>query len=376
MSDQSRSNAADMLERADASPRAIVGFDGFVDTIAHAVDRRIPGVTGGYEPLSTIADFGGRITDAAGRSANIELRAREIRPGGNGPLMAGALARLGLRVTLIGAMGRADDPSSIDPVYRPVADLCERAISIAASARTDALEFADGKIMFNWPDAVDRVCWETIVERVGIEPLAEMARSAEVFATVNWTNLAGLPSIWRGWTEHVLPRLGGDAPAVFVDLTDPAKRGDGELAEALGLIARLGADVTLGLNIAEAGRLLGLAGGGPTTIERTPSGLEDAARRLADALGVALVLVHTREAAAGAGFDQSASVSTRLVERPAISTGAGDHFNGGFAAARALGLPLGESLACGCDTATRFVRTGRCPDRSGLIEELRSGVRS
>jgi hypothetical protein len=376
MTDPIRERAAEMLEaHRDAAPRVIVGFDGFIDTITKAVDRRRPGEVGGYDPIPTITAFGRRVSDAAGRSANIELRSREVRYGGNGPLMAGAMARLGLEVTLIGALGRADDPSALDPVYEPVAALCARVVSIAPSARTDALEFDDGKIMFNWPEHIDRLDWATLTGALPPDELASMAGGAAVLATVNWTNVVGLPSIWRGWRDEVLPRVSGEAPSMFVDLTDPAKRGDDELAAALDDLASFAphAPLTLGLNIAEAERLLSLRGAGSPSIERTPAGLERAARLLHDTLGVDTVVVHTREGAAACRADESASIATRVHEHPVISTGAGDHFNGGFTTARVLGLPLAESLACACDTASKYVGSGTCPDRGGLVSVLRGG---
>ena len=70
--------------------------------------------------------------------------------GGNGPIMANALACLGLHVTYLGCLGYPE----IDPVFR---DFATRATvrSIAEAGHTDALEFDDGKLMLGkqsrWP---------------------------------------------------------------------------------------------------------------------------------------------------------------------------------------------------------------------------------
>ena len=96
MTEPIRQRAAEMLEAAsnraaaDGFPKAVVGFDGFVDTIARAVGSRRSMEPGGYDAVPTIAAFGGRISAAAGKSMNMELVALEARGGGNGPLMAGA----------------------------------------------------------------------------------------------------------------------------------------------------------------------------------------------------------------------------------------------------------------------------------------------
>jgi sugar/nucleoside kinase (ribokinase family) len=378
MSDEIRHRAADLLEQSTSRPppRAVVGFDGFLDTIAHAVDRRRSMRPDDYEPVRTIAALGRRIGDAAGRSANLELRAREVRAGGNGPIMAGALASLGVEVTLIGALGREGAPADIDPAYRPLAERCVRVVSVASSARTDALEFEDGKIMLNWSANLDGLDWDAVVRAIPPAELAELCAGAALLATVNWTNLGGLPSIWRGLREQVLPRTGGRSLGLFVDLTDPAKRTDDELRRALDDLSLFPnhISVTLGLNIAEAERFRALLGLGASPIRRTPEGMAAAASEIRDATGLDEIVLHTRGAAGAATRAESVGLPTRLVERPAISTGAGDHFNGGYSAARALGLPLGESLACGCDTASAFVRTGRCPSRSELVNELRASL--
>src|SRR3954467_4903522 len=98
-----RERAAQALGAAGERVRemtAFVGLDGFVDEIIHAVDTRQNAEK--YTRLNLIADFGGRITQAAGKSTNIELVNQKTKLGGNGPIMANALATLGLKVTYVG----------------------------------------------------------------------------------------------------------------------------------------------------------------------------------------------------------------------------------------------------------------------------------
>ena len=100
--------------------------------------------------------------------------------------------------------------------------------------------------------------------------------------------------------------------------------------------------------------------------------MECAAVGLRDAMGLSAVLVHTRGVVAGATDQEAAVMRTRVTERPAISTGAGDHFNGGYLAARLRGLGLAESLAAGCDTASCYVTQGVAPDLAGLCAFMES----
>src|SRR5437870_3396521 len=75
---------------------ALVGFDGFVDTIVTPVGlRRSAGEN--FTPISTLTELGQRILGAAGKSTNIELYPRTDKLGGNGPIMANALLAAGTR---------------------------------------------------------------------------------------------------------------------------------------------------------------------------------------------------------------------------------------------------------------------------------------
>src|SRR5688500_512046 len=120
---------------------AVVGLDGFVDTIVTPVGLR-HGAGENFTPITTLSEFGQRIVAAAGKSTNIELYPRMDKLGGNGPIMANALLAGGVRVTYIGAVGT--------PVVHPVfADMAARArtVSICAPAQTTDVECSDGQVM-------------------------------------------------------------------------------------------------------------------------------------------------------------------------------------------------------------------------------------
>src|SRR6185436_15156890 len=120
--------------------RAFVGLDGFVDEIIHAVDKRESAEK--YQRLPTISALSERISGAAGKSTNIELVNQRTKLGGNGPIMANALARLGVKVTYLGALGYP----TLHPVFHEFAQRAQ-VHSIADPGHTDALEFEDGKLM-------------------------------------------------------------------------------------------------------------------------------------------------------------------------------------------------------------------------------------
>lgn len=355
----------------------MVGFDGFIDSIIRPVDRRRSMASDDFEPIGTITGFADRCAAAAGKSTNIELHVSERRFGGNGPLMAGAMGRLGSGVTYIGAVGRSDAPRELHPVYAELAERCERVIPVAPPAETDALEFEDGKLMLGKPANIQSVSWARLKGEVGLSELARIASGSATIAVVNWVMMGGVESIWQGMFDELLPVLPKDPlRSMFVDLADPAKRTDADVLRALRALSELDhvVPVTLGLNQAEAeriGRVLAIdiyEGPGNQSLG---AAMRHAASSIRSGAGVACCVVHPREGAAAATADESAWFEGPFTPRPRISTGAGDHFNGGFAVARSLSLPLFESLAAACATSGAYVRDARSPDRERLVEFLR-----
>src|SRR5215212_5456263 len=158
-----------LAEKASSlkSIKAMVGLDGFVDEIIAVVDKRHDG--GKFDPIKTIDRFGAKITAAAGRSSNYELVVKQRKLGGNGPIMANALASIGMSVTYIGNLGYP----KLDPVFE---ELAQRAhvISIANPGHTDALEFEDGKLMFGKHETLGEVNWDNLVNRVGHDKLKQL----------------------------------------------------------------------------------------------------------------------------------------------------------------------------------------------------------
>lgn len=361
-----------------AEMRAVVGFDGFVDSIIHVVDKRRSMKREDFERIRTIPEFAARCGAAAGRSANIELVVQDVRFGGNGPLFSSALGRLGSPVTYIGAVGMEESPSEVDPIFRPFAERCERVIPLCGPARTDALEFEDGKIMLGKPDAVQRATWEKIKEVVGLDALKGMMDRAGLVSVVNWTLSGGVEGIWAGLRDEVLPGLSkGRQRRMFIDLSDPAKRTDQDVHRAMELLATLqpSIPVTLGLNLAESGRIAKVMGVEAYDDEHNRSLSEmvpEAAERLRDRLGLDCVVIHQHTGAGAADAAGECGWFTGpYTRRPRISTGAGDHFGGGFSFARTAGLGVLDSLAAACGVAGAYVRDAQSPTLERLVGFLR-----
>ncbi|MBU3664984.1 MAG: carbohydrate kinase family protein [Chthoniobacterales bacterium] len=359
--------AADFLsERAKALPHSpsLVGLDGFADTILHVVATRES--TESYKRMSSMAEFGKRIGAAAGLSANFEMVPQMVKLGGNGPIMANALGAYGTPVTYVGVLGAPN----IHPVF---ADFAERAkvISLAEPGYTDAIEFDDGKLMFGKHSSLREVNWENLLAHIPADKLVGLFRESALVALVNWTMLTGMTRIFEELLEKVMPQVGGE-PWMFFDLADPAKRTREDIKKAIGLIAQFQthAKVILGLNLQEA-RQIGEVLGFPPCEETHDAGAAHAALIRAK-LGVETVVIHPVAFAAAADAQGTSAVQGPFIEKPKITTGAGDHFNAGFCIGRMLGAPLDVSLQIGVGTSGFYVRTAKSPSVADMTEFLRT----
>jgi sugar/nucleoside kinase (ribokinase family) len=374
-------SAADTLASSRdrlASLHALIGFDAFIDSIIHVVDQRHAMTPDGFTRIRTIGQFAARAAAAAGKSTNMEMVVLEERFGGNGPLMAGALGQVGASVTYIGAVGRPDEPRRLHSIYAPFAARCRLVIPVAPPAATDALEFDDGKIMLGKPANIQSVTWDALKRAIGLDEIVRMVEGASLLGIVNWVMMGGVESVWTGLCDEVFPRVGeARSKRVFIDLCDPAKRTDADVARALALLRRMDehVPVTLGLNQSEAERVaavLGLTTFGNAAMGTLGSAMLDAAKDIRAALGIDCVVVHPREGAAGAWASGDAAwFEGPFTRTPKLSTGAGDHFNGGFALAQALGMPTHECLAVGCAVSGAYVRDAESPTLDRLVAFLR-----
>ena len=345
----------------------LIGFDGFVDEICQVVEKR----SGSGDPavVQDIARLAEKIAQAAGQSSNYELLVRRVKHGGNGPIMAGVLARVGLDVTCVGALGYPDP----HPVF---ADLARRADvrGIAPPAHTDALEFADGKLMLGKLEPLAQITWENLVGRLGGETFEHLLARSRLIGLVNWTMIPQMSRIWAKLIKDVLPSLPptrNGRRLIFVDLADPEKRTADDLGYALKLLGRLQefADVTLGMNVKEArqvGQSVGIDVSGDS-----PTDLQEAAVGLREALQLDCCVIHPRNGAAAATAGGPAAFDGPFVREPQISTGAGDHFNAGFMLGRLLEFPLEQCLCTGVATSGQYVRTGMSPSLEALAEFIR-----
>jgi hypothetical protein len=362
-----RKKTADSVSQAAEKIRgmtAFVGLDGFVDEILHVVDKRESADK--YERLATMREYADRVAAAAGRSTNIELVSQMTKLGGNGPIMANALANFGLQTTYLGNLGYPN----LHPVF---ADFAKRAEvhSIAEPGYTDALEFEDGKIMLGKHESLRQVNWENIKQRFGKDKFIAHFGKANLVGCVNWTMLSAMSEIWSALLQEVCPGLNGPRRILFFDLADPEKRTAGDISKALELISAFQKHFTviLGLNEKEGyeiGDNLGL----PTS-DTSRDGLLKLCKSIRDRLKIDTLVIHPTHYALASGPDATALVDGPFTPKPKITTGAGDHFNSGFCLGKLLNLPTDGCLLLGVTTSGFYVRSGQSPtiaDLAGMLK--------
>ena len=351
---------------ADKTP-VLIGFDGFVDSIIQVVDKRT-GVDS-YDPIPTIDRFGGRISAAAGKSSNFEMVTTLEKLGGNGPIMANALATAGVDVTYIGALGVPE----LHPVFEPFAQKA-KVHSVANPGLTDCLEFNDGKLLMGKYQHLIDLDYPAVEQNIGADAFKQIVSRSRLIGMVNWTMLTRLQTIWEKMADVILPSIGGERRLVFIDLCDPAKRTQADLASALNVISRLDkhADVILGLNLSESTQVAEVLG--VPVPNDAESAIETTAAGLREKLNLYSVVVHPRKSAAAAVRTKSGVQTGKFVgpftRSPKLSTGAGDNFNAGFCLGQLAGLGVLESVCCGTHTSGFYVRNAHSPSLTQLADFL------
>ncbi len=372
-----RTQLAQKLSLLSASKKAfetsyLIGFDGFTDEILSCVKMRHD--TENYEPIATIREFGERIVDAADKGTNFELVVKKTKIGGNGPILASALAAFGFLPTLIGALGFPE----IEPLFKPLLQSCKKVLSLTSSGHSDALEFTDSKIILGKMQSILQIDPELLVKRIPEKELLALFDEADIFISANWTMVLGMTKIWKYLITNILPHIAvrAERRELFIDLADPAKRSDLDLQEAIITLADLSRfyTITLGLNELEAKRIAHLFDHTLPVkeLELSREKVASLAGFIQSKTGLDTIVIHTTKYAAACTKDESTHTDGPFCKTPFLTTGGGDNFNAGFLVGKGLKLTLAECLLLAVATSGYYIRAGKSPTIGDLISFLRS----
>jgi hypothetical protein len=352
--------SASLSKKNPEKLKMIIGFDGFVDEIIHVVDKRVDSEH--FTRINTIEELGNRIVKASGLSTNIELVPTIKKIGGNGPIMCNALSKHNASIVYMGALGYP----SIDDVFKVMEDKVTLH-SFATNGHTDALEFNDGKLMFGKMQSLNDVTYENLLHSVGEKEFVALLSNTDLFANVNWSMLPNLTDLWDKVADNILPQLSqrDSKPYFFVDLADPEKRENKEIKKALNILKRYKETffVVLGLNKKEAydiANVLDLFD--EQSLSHMQVSLEDLNIAIQEYLGIDCVVIHPVDRSCCVIDGEFFMEEGPYIEKPKLSTGAGDNFNAGFMLGLLLGLTPDQALLTGMSTSGFYVRNARSPE--------------
>ncbi|MHC1772837.1 MAG: carbohydrate kinase family protein [Flexilinea sp.] len=333
------------------------GFDGFIDSIFHVVDKRIN--RNEYTRIETINDYGERILSAAGLSTNIEQVLICNKMGGNGPIFLNALLGMGQNGIYIGALGNPINPLFQEMVAKATV------ISLCEPASTEALEFNDGKLIISQLSSFNNISFDLILDRIGKQRLIDYSNNCKMLSFMNWTMIPEMSEILESFIEQILPSI-AEEKYVFFDLADPSKRSKSDLQHVLSLLSFFEpkCKVILSMNKKEAKQIadaLGYHG----NVE-----LEQLAYEIAEKLGIFCVVIHPTADACTVINGKYHHVIGPYCKNPKFATGGGDNFNAGFCFGILQNWEPGICLITGVSTSGYYVRNGY----SGNIAELHSFI--
>ncbi|MCL2499065.1 MAG: hypothetical protein FWE90_01885 [Defluviitaleaceae bacterium] len=343
----------------------VIGLDGFVDEIVHLVDKRQDYAN--FTRIPTIAEWGARISRAAGLSTNMEMVTVQTKLGGNGPILSNALLEYGVALTYVGNLGVPD----IHPVFKPMAEKAKAVYSIANPGHTDAAEFEDGKVMLGKHFTLKEITWDAMKDAMGgASGIAAIVDECHLLGMENWTMLPHMSSIWESMILEMFPLMKDRAkkPLAFFDLADPEKRTKEDIRHAMGLIGKFEQKfrAVLGLNekeLYEIADVFGIA----YDADKSPAVLEKTTKAVFGALGIYCLVVHPVHTACCVVGGEYYNVSGPYCAKPVLTTGAGDNFNSGFCLGLSLGLAPLQALLLGVSTSGFYVRNAHSPTFEQVI---------
>jgi hypothetical protein len=354
------------LQKQTHSFQMFVGFDGYLDYIQHVVKSK--DIYGQSTRFQGITDFAQHLQTLAGKSGQLEVSTQEVKIGGNAPILANALANLGIKNYCLGSMGFPQ----LHAEFKSMHALCEL-VTFGMSGITHAMEFGDGKLMFSDLGTFERVNWSYLKSIIGLEKIIDYIAKSQVIALVDWVNLPHATDIWRGILAEVVRPLANPTKHYLFDLCDPSKKSIDDITQVLNLIsefANLGT-VTLGMNENETRKIwLALKGLPLSSSEADKIDLQEMASFIYQSLQVQYLLIHPTTYTIVCDNNGLYTVEGKEVKHPKVLTGGGDNLNAGYCLGVLGGFELQERALLGMATSGAYIQNGYSPSIQDLLAYL------
>lgn len=340
--------------------RVFVGFDGYIDKLVHLKkNQKSP-----PEYYTAISEFSEYIASHSNQSSDIEVDCISEGIGGNGVLLADALAAKGIDSYCLGAFGYPE-------LHRGFEDFAGRvhAFSVEQPANTFAMEFADGKLMFGDSGSLARIDYSLICERTGRAELAERIDKSSLFCFTNWSGLLHSNDILAGILREICPWLTPGNRMMFFDLADPSPKSPEQFREFFGLLEKYAEYfwIILGLNPKECLFVYN------HFLQKDEKQFRiDMLEELRFRLPVHEITVHGIDfASTGTRFAAQETVNGERVQNPRVVTGGGDNFNSGYCAGKLMNLPPPLCACLGNLSSMLYVSDGIPPSLKRIQDSIR-----
>ena len=334
---------------------ALVGFDGFVDALFKIKKEAGENNSSYFDKIKSIGEY------IVKKNTSFCLDVEDIKTkiGGNAPILANALGSLGVQTDLIGALGFPE----INPYFKKIAENCTLK-SIAEPGMAYIYEFEDGKIMLSNSSSISTINWSKLKELVSLEFLIQSFESNDMFCLLNWSEILGMTSIMEGILLDVFPKINLKNKITFFDLSDFSNRNQIDIIKAIELINKFGEQTktVLSLNKNELNTLYSFF----FKEEDFTSGKKGKA--LFDHLNIEILVLHNSKETFVFTKDNEYHALPILIDKPLMSTGAGDHFNAGFCCGLLANLELKECLFLANSVASFYIKTGVSPNINDIID--------
>jgi hypothetical protein len=354
-------------------PPAFVGFDGFIDIIQKAVKKNANGETTYF---NTIHDFAEHLDRMNGKSGQVEFVTSQIKMGGNAPILSHALSKLGIKNKCLGAMGFPE----VDPMFS-FRNQLDNLISISPPGKSNAVEFANGKIIFSDLSVFQKYNWDFIKRRVNFIELRKAVEKSKLIALVDWANLPHATDLWEGFLKDVVIPIGNRDQFFLFDLCDPSKKPGNQIRKVLNLIGQFSryGKVILGLNENEATVIWTALNQNDKTLAKdvkVPS-LDKIGHFIYQKMNVDTLLIHPLDRTLvfrdEKKFKENSFIVLKgqVIKDPKVQTGGGDNLNAGFCLGLLAGFEIQYCMLLGMATSGAYLQNGTSPDINDLIAYIK-----